>query len=287
MLGRWGAWWAWEASQGVPSALACPGKGGQPSERAALAPAHQPTRPCWLSAGELPASELPGPLAALTALSWLSSRLGDPGCKLLCKAAPALRQLQLGSSAVTDAGLRSLAKLPALASLRLDGCSVTDHGLGALSRLAGLSFLSLDNCWLLSEGGVRALAEGLPHLRSAHLNGADLLPASAAGGPAVPSPGGPQQPGAKAASGRGRGRCRPSPTSVPRASPAAAGSAGRASGGAAARGGRLTADIMEYDERIKWSREELLGLQDAAVVAEQQAALLARLPAGLRRASLG
>jgi hypothetical protein len=65
-----------------------------------------------------------------------------------------------GSRAVTDEGVRQLARLPALKHLGLSGTAVTDRGLEVLRDLPALQTLSL--------GGTRVTDEGLAHLARCH-----------------------------------------------------------------------------------------------------------------------
>lgn len=292
-------------------------------------PAHGPPRPpptqvhstyhCPrpLAAGNLPSEALPGPLPALTSLSLLSSRLADRGCRLLARATPALQHLQLGSAAVTDAGLKSLAKLSALTSLKLEGCQASDHGLAYVASLPRLQQLQLDNCWLLSEEGVRQLLARLPRLESLQLNGiaVERTPAGCGGAGSTGSPAG----GRAAQLGRGARRRPLSGGATPRSGATAAATSGRARPGSGKAGlgpstaaaadslgglqlnpsegslgggrfGRLPEELLQYDERLRYSREELLELQQdcgagaaGGAAAGAAAALLAALPADLAR----
>ncbi|GAB4817076.1 hypothetical protein N2152v2_004122 [Parachlorella kessleri] len=263
--------------------------------------------------GNLSSKDLPGPLPSLTHLALSSTRITDRGCKLLSRLAPSLQSLQLGSIAVTDAGLRSLAKLASLTSLALDGCVVSDHGLGALSPLAKLRELRLDNCWLLSEGGCLAVLElGLPAVESLHLNGVDIL----GGQHGLGGPGPRQALGAGTTATHHRQRQRgqqhgrvangtPKPAASRQSgsgdSSVAAGTAAGLdkSGGVikpaaataapiAFRFGRVSEDLLPYDERIKYTRDELLELQQSGVhsCAEEGHRLGALLPPDLSRSSV-
>ena len=265
------------------------------------------------SAGNLSSKDLPSPLSSLTHLALHSSRTADRGCKLLSHLAPSLLSLQLGSAAVTGAGLRSLAKLASLTSLSLDGCMISDHGLGALASLAELRELKLDNCWLLSEGGCTALLElGLPAVESLQLNGVELVGGQQGlGGPGSPQAQGSGKqttPGRQRKQQHGRvasGTARPAASrqsggggsiiangSTAAAGPVLSGGVGKPASAAAApvatRFGRVSEDLLPYDERIKYTREDLLELQECGVnsCAGERQSLEALLPADLSRGSM-
>jgi hypothetical protein len=65
-----------------------------------------------------------------------------------------------GSKALTDEGVRHLARLPALKHLDLSGTAITDRGLAVLRDLRTLETLSL--------AGTRITDEGVAHLASCH-----------------------------------------------------------------------------------------------------------------------
>jgi len=65
-----------------------------------------------------------------------------------------------GSKALTDEGVRHLARLPALKHLDLSGTAITDRGLRALRNLAALETLSL--------AGTSITDEGVTHLAHCH-----------------------------------------------------------------------------------------------------------------------
>ena len=74
-----------------------------------------------------------------------------------------------GSRAVTDAGLRHLARLPALRRLNLSGTGISDRGLAALVRLPALESLTL--CWTgITDAGMPALS-ACRRLRALDLGG--------------------------------------------------------------------------------------------------------------------
>jgi hypothetical protein len=81
-----------------------------------------------------------------------------------------LTRLDLDSSpALTDAGIRHLARLPGLTHLNLSGTAVTDEALEVLTRLPALETLSL--AWTrVTDAGLRHLA-ACDALREVDLNG--------------------------------------------------------------------------------------------------------------------
>lgn len=81
-----------------------------------------------------------------------------------------LESLKLdGSRAVTDEGIRHLARLPNLRHLDLQGTSITDAGLGALRELPALERLSL--AWsAVTDAGMHHLAD-LTRLQEVNLQG--------------------------------------------------------------------------------------------------------------------
>jgi hypothetical protein len=76
-----------------------------------------------------------------------------------------------GSKALTDAGLRSLARLPRLRDLNLSGCPLTDRGLEILRHLPALERVSL--AWTpITDAGAEHLS-ACAHLRSVDLSGTE------------------------------------------------------------------------------------------------------------------
>jgi hypothetical protein len=74
-----------------------------------------------------------------------------------------------GSRAVTDAGLRHLARLPALRRLNLSGTGISDRGLATFAQLPALESLAL--CWTgITDAGMSALS-ACTRLRALDLGG--------------------------------------------------------------------------------------------------------------------
>jgi len=70
----------------------------------------------------------------------------------------------LSDTAVTDAGLRHVARLGALKWLRLEGTAVTDRGLLALVPCTALQSVVAGET-AVTEAGVDALRRALPRVR--------------------------------------------------------------------------------------------------------------------------
>ena len=94
-------------------------------------------------------------------------RFGDAQLAELAPLAPVLQWLDLGETAVTDAGLVSLAAMRNLQRLHLDRTGITDAGLARLSGLTKLEYLNLHGTGI-GDRGLQAL-HGLPRLRSVYL----------------------------------------------------------------------------------------------------------------------
>lgn len=246
-----------------------------------LAPACCTARPAGL--GQLP------PMRHLTSLRLLQSAVDDRGARHLAAALPELRELHLGSPAVGDKGLRALCTLPKvgwrrcrrppcvlpavpqasrpplpppacmqLERLRLEGAQwATDAGLlKALPRCSTLRHLDLQGCWLTTEAGLQAAA-------AAALAAGGGLQEVVRDGVALQLPA-PATPAVAGASG---------------VSPASATPSQQRRAGAAA---PLSAAVLEHDERLAYSTDELLGLQQSPAAAGEAAAQLrAQLPQDL------
>jgi internalin A len=76
-----------------------------------------------------------------------------------------LRELDISSSRVTDAGLKELAKLKGLRRLNLRRTEVTDTGLKELAALQDLRTLGLAEMDNVTEAGVVALRKLLPNAK--------------------------------------------------------------------------------------------------------------------------
>ena len=99
----------------------------------------------------------------LTALGLSGSRaVTDEGVRHLARL-PALQHLDLSGTAVTDAGLQVLRELPQLRTVSLAWTRVTDEGAAALARCENLEQVNLA-ATAAGDGALRALA-GKPRLR--------------------------------------------------------------------------------------------------------------------------
>lgn len=122
------------------------------------------------------------PLSAETPWLMVSARLrlkqfGDAQLAELAALGAAIQWLDLGETAVTDAGLASLATMRELRRLQLDRTAVTDAGLVALAPLTKLESLNLFGT-TISDGGLAAL-KALPRLRRLHVWQTQVTPAAA------------------------------------------------------------------------------------------------------------
>jgi uncharacterized membrane protein len=102
---------------------------------------------------------------------------GDGELAQLALVAPAVQWLDLGGTAVTDAGLAALAPMRRLERLHLDLTKVTDGGLARLSALKQIEYLNLRGT-AVTDGGLASL-RALPRLRSLYLWQTAVTPAAA------------------------------------------------------------------------------------------------------------
>lgn len=152
----------------------------------------------------------------------------------------------------------------------VDSC-ITDPGLlRALPRSAMLRRLSLQGCWLASEAGLQAAAAAALQAGSGlHEVLRDRVPV------AIPLPAGSKAAGTGTPAAKTAGGSRPSSGSGATNSPAGPRRSSTT--------GRLTAAILEHDERLAYSKDELLQLGAAVPLAGAAAAQLrASLPSDLR-----
>jgi mono/diheme cytochrome c family protein len=103
-------------------------------------------------------------------------KFGDHELDQLGEIAPAVQWLDLGNTAVTDAGLAGVAAMPRLVRLHLDGLKVTDAGLARLSHLHLLEYLNLRGT-LVTDKGLPAL-RSLPRLRALYVWQTAVTPAA-------------------------------------------------------------------------------------------------------------
>jgi hypothetical protein len=155
---------------------------------------------------------------------------------------------------------------PQLEALELQGCAASDPGLlSALPRCPSLCRLSLQGCWLASAAGVQAAAAAAVQaggrLRELELDGIPVAiadPRASASGIAAAAAAltGMQLRSAPA----GLGALVPKQAVSPPASLPGSGSSGNARPRAGMPGARLSPDVLAHDERMQYSRDELLHL---------------------------
>ncbi len=95
------------------------------------------------------------------------SQFGDAQLEALAPVALALSSLDLGETAVTDAGLEVIASMKNLRRLSLDRTRITDAGLQSLSGLKSLEYLNVHTT-AITDAGLSAL-KPLTQLRSLYL----------------------------------------------------------------------------------------------------------------------
>lgn len=100
-------------------------------------------------------------------LSHLSEPLSAAHLKQLEQLANNVFWLDVQGSALTDAGLASIAKCRNLVRLHLDRTAITDAGLGQLKSCSGLTYLNLVGT-AIGDGGLKHVAE-LKHLERLYL----------------------------------------------------------------------------------------------------------------------
>jgi uncharacterized membrane protein/mono/diheme cytochrome c family protein len=124
---------------------------------------------------------------AITALSpkepWLQcnasiagTNFGDQDLAKLAALGPNLRWLDLGGTAVTDAGLAHLSTMPNLTRLHLERTRVTDVGLARIGALHDLEYLNLYGTEI-TDAGLEQL-EQLPKLKQLYLWQTKVTPAA-------------------------------------------------------------------------------------------------------------
>ncbi|HEY1848349.1 MAG TPA: c-type cytochrome domain-containing protein [Opitutaceae bacterium] len=92
---------------------------------------------------------------------------GNAQLDALAPLAGAVQWLDLGGTAVTDAGLAAVAPMRRLERLHLDGLPITDAGLSHLSALRRLEYLNLRGT-SVTDKGLPSL-DGMPRLRSLYV----------------------------------------------------------------------------------------------------------------------
>jgi len=143
-----------------------------------------PDRPTSLVAANALEKKLNVPIRPLAMDSpWFSanarlagSQFGDAQLATLAPVALALQSLDLGETAVTDAGLQAVAAMKNLKRLSLDRTAITDEGLGHLLQLKGLEYLNLHTT-AITDKGLTSL-KALSKLRSLYLWQTKVTPAA-------------------------------------------------------------------------------------------------------------
>jgi uncharacterized membrane protein/mono/diheme cytochrome c family protein len=106
----------------------------------------------------------------------LGKAFGDRELAQLAPIAPAVQWLDLGTTAITDAGLAALQPMRHLERLHLDQSGVTDAGLARLSALKKLAYLNLRGT-AVTDHGLVALRV-LPRLRALYVWQTAVTPAA-------------------------------------------------------------------------------------------------------------
>src|SRR5262249_38373593 len=107
-------------------------------------------------------------LPELTSLSIVSTGPMDDWICELCSRLQNLKELHLSENmeAITDRGVKSLAKLRHLENLSLTGCpKITDAGLAAVAGMTRLKTLVLTGCPKITDAGLAAVA-GMTRLKT-------------------------------------------------------------------------------------------------------------------------
>jgi len=99
--------------------------------------------------------------------SLAGTNFGDAGIDALTPVAANLRWLDLGGTAVTDAGLERIASMYNLTRLHLERTAIDDSGLERLSGLANLEYLNLYGT-AITDAGLQTLQK-LPRLKQVYL----------------------------------------------------------------------------------------------------------------------
>ncbi|MGA4645287.1 c-type cytochrome domain-containing protein [Limisphaera sp. 4302-co] len=153
--------------------------GSAPASNAPQPPSAQTPDPYRMPGPEQIHAELDRPGVAIAALAatepWLQVNAAPAGPRfddaalerLIALCGPRIRWLDLGGTAVTDAGLRHLRGAPHLERLRLDRTRVTDAGLAELRGLTELTSLNLYGTAVTATGVAGLLR--LPRLQHLYL----------------------------------------------------------------------------------------------------------------------
>lgn len=100
-------------------------------------------------------------------LGMLGKSCSDQTLALLSGLEPCLYELNLSGTAITDAGIKSLAPFDRLERINLSRTAITDAGITELARIPRLSSLNLHNT-VITDAAIDAMS-GMPSLRRAYL----------------------------------------------------------------------------------------------------------------------
>ncbi|MFK7909857.1 MAG: FHA domain-containing protein [Akkermansiaceae bacterium] len=105
------------------------------------------------------------------------SQFGDDSLDILASTTDSLQELNLGSTQVTDEGIKKLSAHPAIEVIKLSETSVTDASLPELAKLKQLRVLNLYGT-AVTDAGIKAL-EGHPTLKKIYLWQTKVTPEAA------------------------------------------------------------------------------------------------------------
>ncbi|GAQ91684.1 hypothetical protein KFL_008340040 [Klebsormidium nitens] len=217
------------------------------------------------------------PMAAIGALAVLPSLVSlsisgvpsdDCGTEI-AKHAQGLRSLALRGDSISDSALEPISSMPRVRSLAISGGVLTDAGVAPLAKMDALQRLDLRGCWLLTSSGLKELRKRFKDRRgpsglSVKIEHESLPFAPDKGdaandGPASKGnrksggssnvwfgvgPGGSRSPGQFRKAGKGKGEQRQS-----------------ADKGRAETSSRRDSRGSSVDERVRYKRDDLVGLQ--------------------------
>ena len=103
---------------------------------------------------------------------------GDADLALMGGMEPVLEWVNLGRTAVTDAGMPALRGFERITKIRLDHTAITDAGLEPLAALPALEVVNLFGS-KISDAGLKTLAE-VPTMKTVYCAGTDVTPAGLA-----------------------------------------------------------------------------------------------------------
>lgn len=135
-----------------------------------------------------------------------------------------LRDLSLGSASLTDVSLQYLSILPKLTNLSIHDAVLSNCGLNSFNPSAALKMLDLRGCWLLTEDDILSFCKNYPQTEVRH-ELVNILPSNT------------------------NGSTSPSPSRLPSRTLVNK------------KQGNISISPCFVDQRLKYSREELLALQ--------------------------